>query len=467
MPSLEVAQTIFEAPYEYNSALELVPLLASDLPTVEQNGKRWIVPLNPDATFQNGDPVTAEDVVYSYTAPLEEETENAGEVSMIAEATPVDQQTVQFDLKYEFGAFKHYLNRAVVPKAVREKDPEAFNKESPLGSGPFRFQSGTQGESAVVTRWDDYWGDPMPKLSQVTFVPVTEGTTRVTTLNTGENDVIKSIPPNSWETVQSMSSANIEDVLGVSYFYIGFNCNEGPTADPQVREAIDYAVSMDQAVSRFIEPAGERVTSPIPLELAEKWEFPVEEWQDIGHDKDIDQAKSMLDDADAVPDDWEATLIVPPDDKRENIAVSVSNGIQEAGYSASVQRLDWPTFIEQYNTGKAADYNMFALGWSGAPDPDSFMYFLFAHEMIGTNNGTYYRNESMNQAIVEARQSTDRAERKPRYEQAVSMVLEDRVHLPAYTLKNSFGVRSRVQDWLAHPIAQFKLASAENNVSIQ
>jgi peptide/nickel transport system substrate-binding protein len=307
----------------------------------------------------------------------------------------------------------------------------------------------------------------MPNLAEVTFVPVTEGTTRVTTLNTGENDVVKSIPPTSWETVQNMESASIADVLGVSYFYLAFNCNEGPTADPQVREAIDYAVSMDQAVSRFIEPAGERVNSPIPLELAEKWDFPVEEWQSIGHEQDIDQAKSMLDDSDAVPSDWEATIIVPPDDKRENIAVSVSNGLQEAGYGASVQRLDWATFLNTYNTGNASDYNMYALGWSGAPDPDSFMYFLFAHETIGTNNGTHYRNESMNEAIMQARRSTDREERTGLYEQAVSTVLDNRVHLPAYTLKNSFGVRSRVQDWMAHPIAQFKLASGENNVSVQ
>jgi peptide/nickel transport system substrate-binding protein len=264
-----------------------------------------------------------------------------------------------------------------------------------------------------------------------------------------------------------MESASIADVLGVSYFYLAFNCNEGPTADPQVREAIDYAVSMDQAVSRFIEPAGERVNSPIPLELAEKWDFPVEEWQSIGHEQDIDQAKSMLDDSDAVPSDWEATIIVPPDDKRENIAVSVSNGLQEAGYGASVQRLDWATFLNTYNTGNASDYNMYALGWSGAPDPDSFMYFLFAHETIGTNNGTHYRNESMNEAIMQARRSTDREERTRLYEQAVSTVLDNRVHLPAYTLKNSFGVRSRVQDWMAHPIAQFKLASGENDVSLQ
>jgi len=466
VPSGQIAGQIFEGPYEYDTTLDLVPLLAAEAPTVERSGQRWIVPLDPDATFQNGDPVTAEDVAYSYTAPLAEGTRNAGEVAMIEDATPVDERTVQFDLAFQFGAFDHYLTRSVVPKAVRDPDREGFAAE-PVGSGPFQLERATQGEEAVLTRWDDYWGEPRPALDGITFVPVPEGTTRVTTLETGETDVIESVPPNSWETVRTMDDARLESVLGVNYVYLAFNCNEGPTADPQVREAIDYAFSMDRAVSRFVEPTGERVSSPIPPGLADAWDFPTEEWASVGHERDIDRATSLLDDADSVPDDWEATIIVPPDEKRENVAVSVANGIREAGYGARVQRLDLGTFAERYTTGSADDYTLYALGWSGVPDPDTFLYFLFAHDAIGSTNGTYYRNEAMNDAILAARQATDQERRRQRYEDVVRTVLDDRVHLPAYTQANSFGVSSRVQDWLPHPVSGFDVVSSENNVTLQ
>ncbi|MDS0221947.1 ABC transporter substrate-binding protein [Haloarcula sp. S1AR25-5A] len=468
VPSLEVAMMIFDPLYVYNEdGTELQPKVAAEMPTVERDGQRWIVPLNTDVTFHNGDTVTAEDVKHTFLAPVEEETENAGEVNMIDSITAVDEATVQFDLKYQFGAFKYYTNRNIVPKSVRTEDREAFNKEDPVGSGPFTLENWTEGESVVLSRWDDYWDDPMPNISTLEFVPVEEPTTRITTLKNGKNDVVKTIPPKSWGTVEGMDSASIASALGMSYFYLAFNCNEGPTADPEVREAIDYAFSMQTAVERFVDPSGVRAVSPIPKTLAEAWDFPQEDWSEITHEQDIDQAKSMLDDNDNVPSDWEARIIVPPDEKREQIGTSVANGLSEAGYDASVQRLDWGAFLDQYVSGSADDYNMYTLGWSGSPDPDTFMYFLFSQEQIGVTNGTYYRNDEVDSAIMDARQETDRETRRELYISAVETLMQDRPHIPSYTLKNSFGVRNRVQDFKAHPIDQFSLVSEFNNTSVQ
>jgi peptide/nickel transport system substrate-binding protein len=467
VPSDEVAMNIFSSLYDYNETTGLVPGIASEMPTVEKGAQRWIVPIRSDATFHNGDPVTAEDVKYSFTAPVAEETENAGEFNMIDTVTVVDEQTVQFDLKFQFGAFKQYLPWYVVPKSVREEDKQAFNTENPVGSGPFQFDDWTEGEFVRITRWDDYWGENQPNLSEVEFVPVEEATTRVTTLKSGENDVIKNVPPKSWETVKNMGNAGIESIPGVGYFYLAFNCNEGPTTDPEVREAIDYAFSMDDAVSKFVEPSGIRQYSPVPKSVAEDWGFPLDEWEAIPHDKDVDQAKSMLDGNSNVPDDWQAKIIVPPDEKREQIGVSVANGIKEAGYDASVQRLDWGAFLEKYITGDPNDYNMYTLGWSGSPDPDTFLYFLFAQEMFESTNGTFYENDSVDEKIMNARQSNSREDRKGWYTDAITTILEDRAHIPSYNLKNSFGVNDKVQDFHAHPVNQFSIFSGYNNTSVQ
>jgi peptide/nickel transport system substrate-binding protein len=264
-----------------------------------------------------------------------------------------------------------------------------------------------------------------------------------------------------------MSDAVVEAVEGVGYFYLAFNCNEGPTADPQVREAVDYAFSMDDAVEQFVQPAGVRQHTPVPGVLSEQWEFPVEEWAEIPHERDVDRAKQLLDDAETVPDDWTAEILVPPDNKRENIGVSVGNGLESAGYSATVTRLGWPQFLEQYNTGSADDYNMYTLGWAGSPDPDTFLYFLFSQEQEGVTNGSFYRDDDLETQIIQARQATDREKRRNRYVEAITTILEQRVHVPSYNLRNSFGVSDRVQDFLAHPTDQFRLVSEQNNVSVQ
>ncbi|PSQ27253.1 ABC transporter substrate-binding protein [Halobacteriales archaeon QS_9_68_17] len=464
VPSDQITNQVVEGLYTYNEeGTDIKPELAAGDPEQNEDGTRWTVEIDENATFQNGDPVTAEDVKYSFEAPVEEETENATELNMIDTVETDGERTVHFNLKYPFGPFKQVLTWYVVPKSVREDDKEGFN-QNPVGSGPFEFDDWQEGDFARITRWDDYWGDSQPDLEQVEFVPVEEPTTRVTSITTGENDVIEEIPPKLWDQVEGEDNVSIEEVDAMGYFYLAFNCNEGPTTDPEVREAIDYTFSMDQAVENFVEPTGVRQYSPLPKTVAENWDMPLDEWQNVPNDKDIDEAKSILDGNDNVPDDWTARIIVPPDNKREQLGITVANGIEEAGYSANVQRLDWGAFLDQYVSGDPNDYNMYPLGWSSTIDPDDYLYYFFVEESHGVTDGTYYNGIS--DQIVEARQTPDREERKRMYEEAITTMLEDRAHLPSYNLKNSFGVREYVNDFRAHPINSFSLVSDWNNVSL-
>jgi peptide/nickel transport system substrate-binding protein len=425
-----------------------------------------------DATFHNGDPVTAEDVKYSFEAPVAEETENASELNMIDSISVVDETTVQFDLKFPYGPFMTALTWPIVPMSVREDDKDAFNTQMPIGSGPFRFVDWQEGDFVRIERNDDYWGDPMPNLAEVEFVPVEEATTRVTTLRNGENDVIEEIPPRLYSTVEGLNDAGIQEVPGIGYFYLAFNCNEGPTTDPRVREAVDYCFSMDTAVANFVEPTGVRQYSPLPRSIAEDWDMPLDEWESIPHEKNIDEAQALFEEA-GVSTDYSWRIIVPPDDKREQIGITVSNGLQEAGFEASVQRLDWGAFLDQYVSGSEDDYNMYTLGWSGTPDPDAFTYFLFGRDenTLGVTNGTFYGNNSENgkevsEKFIQARQLSDRDERQQLYQEAITTLLEDRAHLPAYNLKNSFGVKNYVEDFLEHPVDSFHITTDHNNVSV-
>ncbi|WP_136600776.1 ABC transporter substrate-binding protein [Salinigranum halophilum] len=476
VPSAQVTQNIYDGLYEYDAGTGFVPQLATGSPEVSNGGTRWVVEMTGDATFHNGDPLTAEDVKYTYEAPVNEETENAPEVNMIESITVVDETTVQFDLSYPFGPFQHALTGStlgIVPQSVRESDRDAFNTQSPVGSGPFEFVDWQEGNYVRLQRNDDYWGEPMPNLAELELVPVEEATTRVTTLRNGENDVIEEIPPKLYSTVRGISDASIDEVPGIGYFYLAFNCNEGPTADPMVREAVDYCFSMDQAVSSYVEPTGVRQYSPLPRSLAEDWDMPLDEWEQIPHEKNIEEAQALFDEA-GVPMDYQWRIIVPPDDKREQIGISVSNGLKEAGFdNVSVQRLDWGAFLDKYVTGSESDYNMYTLGWSGTPDPDAFTYYLLGRtdDVLGQTNGTYWGANSdvgqeAAQKFVTARESPDYEERRQLYIEGITTALEERAHLPAYNLKNSFGVKEYVNDFTSHPVDSFHIATNHNNVSV-
>ncbi|WP_281195195.1 ABC transporter substrate-binding protein [Halorubrum sp. F4] len=456
VPSAQIAGQIFDGIYEYDEGVGIQPKIAAEMPTVERDGTRFIVPIREDAEFQNGDPVTAEDVVHTMTAPVEEQTENAPEVNMIDSAEAIDEHTAQFDLSYPYGAFTIAMVRSVVNASVRQEDTEAYNQD-PVGSGPYQLVEWEPENYATVERWNDYWDDDLPDISRIEFDPIEEQTTRVTELETGNVDVIETIPPQLYETVENNENASVTEEPGVGYFYLAFNCAEGPTSDPLVREAVDYCFSMDQAIENFVEPSGVRQYSPYPSSISEEWDFPVDEWQEIPHGRDVEEAQALFEEA-GVSMDYDWRIIVPPDDMREQIGISIGDGLQNAGFeNVEVQRLDWGTFTDTYQSDDGPnsedDYNMYTLGWSGAPDPDAFAYNLLSQEADGVTNGTFHGYDEASEMLSQARESADREERRQLYIDATRTLLEGRVHLPAYNLNNSYGVRSAVEGFSSHPIS--------------
>ncbi|WP_197427786.1 ABC transporter substrate-binding protein [Halogeometricum sp. CBA1124] len=467
VPSAIVGQNFFSTLYTYNDALELVPDdLAAGLPEPERDGQRWTVEIVDNAKFHNGDPVTAEDVMYSFQAPIDEGSWVASSFNMITDMTAVDETTIQFDLEYTYGAFPGSLgSMQIVPKAVREADVDKFSREEPIGSGPFVLDGWKENEFATIKRWDDYWGESKPNLDEVTFVPIPESTTRVTNFKTGESAIMQDIPPKLFSTVESIQDGRIAETPALSYTYMTFNLKEGETTKPKVREAIDYTFDMDQVVEKFVEPAGVRQYQPIPIPTAKAWDMPINEFEQMAVGKDIDKAKSLFEEAD-VPGNWSCKILCPPDDVRENMCVTIANGIKEAGYKAQVQRLDWGTFLEKFSTGNKDDFNMYSLGWSVSPDPDYQMYDMYHISGAGANQGHYWNDEEAMQMIEESRKTTDRERRRELYIEIQKMIIEQRVQLPAWNPKGVWAVKDHVEDFQIHaiPSQNPQLFTDEHNI---
>jgi peptide/nickel transport system substrate-binding protein len=465
VPSAIVGSNFFSVLFTYDNDLQLVSDdLTTGLPETERDGQRYIVELVDDAEWHNGDPVTAEDVQYSFLQPREEGSWKASSWSMLDSTEIIDEQTIQFNLDYPYGAFSSALaSMEIVPKDVREEDPEAF-AQNPVGSGPFKLDDWAENEFATVVRWDDYWGDRDPYVDKVTFSPVTENTTRITEFKQNSH-IMQDIPPKLFSSVRNIEDAQIRQKPSLSYTYTGFNLNEGETTKPKVREAIDYCFDMDEVVEQFVEPAGVRQYQPIPIPTAKAWDMPIDEFKAMAVGKDIDTASSLFDEAN-VPADWECTMLAPPDDVRENMMVTIANGIKEAGYNASVTRLDWGTFLEDAYTGKAEDYNMYTLGWSVSPDPDYQMYNMYHESGAGANHGHYWSDDEVMETIEEARRTPDYEKRRELYIEIQKEVIGQRVQIPGWNPKAVWATKDTVNDFFLHPIPSEnpRIATQWNNI---
>lgn len=462
-PPDALAQLVFGGLYTYDASTGLVPYLAAGEPRIGDERREYVVEVREDARFQNGDPVTAGDVRYSIETVRERDPD--GQLATVLDSVEaVDDRTVRFRLTEAYAPFGHLLATPVVPEAAREDDPERF-RSHPIGAGPFRVTERLPDQSLRLERWADYWAEPRPNLDAVEFAVVETPTTRINALASGEADVAAAVPPQLYPDLLERSDVQVADAPRLDYVHLAFNCRAGPTADPAVRRGIDFCVPMDRFVSEFVVPAGQRTASPIPPPLAADWEFPVDRWRGLTNQRDLEAARERFESAE-VSDDWSPTILVPDEQLYEQLAIAVANGLREVGYRASIEPLPPEVFNRRRVTGDPEIYDMYVDRWTAIPDPDAFTYPLFATEAEGETNGTYYREESVQQKLETARRAIRKPERRDLYADAVTTILEERAHLPAFVSRYSFAVSERVRDFDAHPVTAFRLVSGYNNVSI-
>src|SRR5690625_5489181 len=126
-------------------------------------------------------------------------------------------------------------------EVAEEGDPDAYINQNPAGTGPFKYEEWTPGEKVVLSRYDDYWGEPA-KLDSVEFKVVDEQSSRIAELETGESHVADGIGPDNIDRVNSMENASALQVPSVSLNYIGLNVQKEPFDDVKVRQAVSMAI---------------------------------------------------------------------------------------------------------------------------------------------------------------------------------------------------------------------------------
>lgn len=450
-PSVQVLNRVFDRLYEWDGGLGLEPKIATSMPDIERDGTRYLFEIEQGVTFHNGNELTASDVAHSFTAPVEEKTDNAGQYNMISSAEPIDDYQLQVDLKFPYGPFTvSTIGINIVPKNTRTNDRKAFN-ENPVGSGPFRFSEFEPGEYVVLKRWEDYWDDPKPHVGQIRFEAAPDNANRVAQIRGEDTSIIDGVPAQSWDTVESEDGVRLHRSNSPSFNYIAFNCNEGLTTDPDVRRGVAHCFSLSEYVKEYLGPVAASLASPIPKVTSQQWDFPADEWEKDMPGYDPDKAQSLLEDA-GVPDDWTPKIIAPQGGPRAALAERIGTRLTEIGYSADVQTMAFAQLIQTATTGKAADYQLYIAGYTGGPDPDTVMYNVFHKSQAGIGHGHFYPGqENFHEKIIEARRTADQNERNSLYIDIIEEIIEYLPVLSAYSEHNTMAALDTVKDFHAHP----------------
>jgi peptide/nickel transport system substrate-binding protein len=377
--------------------LNPVPVLAESWDS-NDSGDVWTFHLNPDATFHDGSPVTADDVVATVQGIA---GGNAGPAFQTfgvdpAQVVAVDEQTVEFTLTQPNGAFPFFMssdnyNSAILPASFWETyEPESgAYEQSFIGSGPWINESYDPGVSAVYVKNEDYWGDNsgQPDRMEVTFFA--DEAAAVTGFLEGRFDVIPHISFSGATPLLESPDAEVSSISTAQHRQVYFDTTKPPFDDKRVRQAIALALDRDLLVEGLLGGFGV-VGNDHPI-----WQnFPMHNPDAVEQrTQDLEQAQQLLADA-GYPDGFEAPLDTLVFFEVEDLAQLIASSLAPIGIDLTVGVYDSGTYYGDY--WLAADGSMGIVNYGHRGVPNVYLGApLLSPDRLGDDswNASHWSNE--------------------------------------------------------------------------
>lgn len=241
----------------------IYPLLAETVEVAEDNS--WVqFTLHPDARWHDGEPIDADDVIFSYEILTTEGTPfYASYFENINEVVKVDDRTVRFNFSGEINEELPFIvarDLSILPQHYWEgRDFAATTLEPPLGSGPYRIANVDPGRSITYERVEDYWGADLPvnigkhNFDTINYDYYRDNTVALEAFKSYEYDYRTETSSQLWATGYDVPAVEEGDLIlelvpdangqGMQAFW--FNLRRDKFADPRVREALGYAFDFE------------------------------------------------------------------------------------------------------------------------------------------------------------------------------------------------------------------------------
>ncbi|CAM4016874.1 ABC transporter substrate-binding protein [Bordetella tumbae] len=421
--------------------------------------KTWEFKLRPNVKWQDGQPFTADDLIYSYTrarnVPGSVAT-YAGYLRTIESMEAPDPLT--FIVKTKAPNPDLPLNLAsihVVSKHVGEKSAtEDYNSgKAMVGTGPYKFVSYTPGDRVIMERNDGYWGEKQ-LWEKVNYRYINNAASRTAALLAGDVDVIDKVSVSDLAKLKQAPNVSVYpyDGLRVMLLQPSFNSaanpyitdNAGkplpknPLLDLKVREALNLAINRKAIVDRILQDAATEANQWMPKDT-------------FGYNPDVKdipydakKAKELLAEA-GYPDGFNLTMHVPNDryPQGPETAQAVAQFWTRIGVKTKVEVMPWAVYSSR---ARKNEYAMTMLAWGNGTGEASYalvniLASVSPEKGLGASNWGYYSNPKVDADLVKATSEFDVAKREAILRDSVKIVSEDVGIIPLYHYKNIWATR--------------------------
>ncbi|MEZ4573202.1 MAG: ABC transporter substrate-binding protein [Thermomicrobiales bacterium] len=234
------------------SGSEVLPMLAESWE--REDDLTLVMNLRPGVTFHNGDPLTAEDIKFTFDRhlidPVEELVDAQGYISTISDVEVVDDLTVRFHTAKPDPLLEIRLTSWatwILPKAYHEEVGIEGFAAAPIGTGPYKFVELRPDDALVLESHDGWWGG-LPTAQRVEFRVIPETAARVAALVSGEVDIITNIDPDQVDSLDGASDVEVRSVPLANCHVIRYNTHHATMENKLLRQALNLAIDRELLV---------------------------------------------------------------------------------------------------------------------------------------------------------------------------------------------------------------------------
>lgn len=436
--------------------LQPVPGLANSW-TISDDGLLYRFNLEEKATFADGTPVRASDVIFTLKKILDPTSESPQVLSSfeqldLARTRAIDDHTVEIAFKQPLAMqLIRFNDLLVLPEHVYSKGSfrNDFNDRA-VGSGPYKLVKREIGKEIVVERRDDYWGEK-PHIQTVVLKVIGDHGTAFNALKLGELDETI-VASDTWLRARTdpalTRTIDFQRFYTLNYNFIAWNGRHPFLNDKRVRRALSMCVPIEAVVQDLYHGTARAMSGPFtPDEFAYNPTVPVIRYDPEEATRILGTAGWTDSDGDGILDrnkkKFEITLLIMPGSPTTNqFAQMVQAELKKVGIALDIATIDGAAGIQRILAG---NYEAAYLSWDLDPDPDTYNILHSSQIPPRGQNFVFYANPEADRLMEEGRRELNQSKRKDIYWRLHEVLAEDQPYTWTIQVSVKWGISKRLR----------------------
>ncbi|MBR5756777.1 MAG: ABC transporter substrate-binding protein [Firmicutes bacterium] len=405
----EIMTNVYEGLYKVAPSGDYIPAVAESY-TVSEDGLVYTFKLRSGVKFHNGDTVTAADVLDSFATCKELTVDSSLPGVLEGVETTADGDNIVITLPKANNDFLAYVALVyIIPSGSAE-----ICKTAPIGTGPFKFVSRSVQENVIFEKFADYWGEPA-KLDKVTCKIYEDNTAMITALKSGAIDMAAHLSLDQLAGIGDNYNVLEGTMNLVQALYL--NNARKPFDDVRVRQAICYAIDVDEILALTAEGHGTKLYTSIYPAFTKYFDTSLAGL----YPHNTEKAKELLAEA-GYADGFSMSVTVPSNyTPHVNAGQVIVQQLQAVGIKAELKEVEWNTWVTDVYKGR--DFDSTVSGFDAST--------LTANALLGrwVSNGSKnmisFSNAEYDALIAKATAETDDAVRTQLYKDAAAILAKE------------------------------------------